>query len=87
MRVIGIVQFCCRDICRLSNYKIRAPRREPYSGSPYRQITYYISAAGILFPEVVGKTASAAANYFVSKGYCLSEASLAFVEIIPREKR
>ena len=37
--------------------------------------------------EVVGKTASVAVNYFVSKGYCLSEASLAFAEIIPREKR
>ena len=38
-------------------------------------------------PEVIGKTASAAVNYFVSKGYCLSEASLAFAGIIPREKR
>ena len=38
-------------------------------------------------PEVVGKIASAAVNYFVSKGCCLSEASLAFAEIIPREKR
>ncbi|MCI6870016.1 MAG: hypothetical protein MR853_04715, partial [Selenomonadales bacterium] len=38
-------------------------------------------------PEVVGKTASAAVNYSVSKGCCPSKASSAFAGIIPLERR
>ena len=50
-------------------------------------INYIAYCSRCTIPEVIGKTASAAANYFVSKGYYLSEASLAFAEIIPLEKR
>ena len=58
------------------------PRREPLRSDDE---AHFCSRCTI--PEVVGKIASVAVNYFVSKGYCLSEASLAFAEIIPREKR
>ena len=64
------------------------PTGSPYgSGEQLRADYIHYLCGRYAPPEVVGKTASAAANYFVSKGYCLSEASLAFAGIIPREKR
>ena len=76
---------------------IRAVISITYHGAIIASISFSLSVGSIInyiaycsrctIPEVIGKTASAAANYFVSKGYCLSEASLAFAGIIPREKR
>ena len=61
---------------------------DPYgSGEHLRDDYIHYLCDRYALPEVVGKTASVAVNYFVSKGCCLSEASLAFAGIIPREKR
>ena len=64
------------------------PTGSPYGSGEHLQADYIHYLCGrYALPEVIGKTASVAVNYFVSKGYCLSEASLAFAGIIPREKR
>ena len=58
---------------------------DPFYAINVVHMQYFCSRCAL--SEAIGKTASVAVNYFVSKGYCLSEASLAFAGIIPREKR